>query len=388
MAFANLEFVRRPSSKFVIAVTFALMGIACGGCGRLAFWQKAPKTAIPSSERLDILKRAQVWSPTNVSAMDLKTGPQAPGGFARGVTVRCDYVEADMSGRSPKFECNLPGKEPDHVKVKYGRENAEVYGEVMSTRLLWALGFGADRMYPVRVICHGCPLTIKEGTMLPSGDRLFDPAVIERKLPGREIKSKFVEGWSWRELDLVDPALGGAPIAHRDALKLLAVIIQHTDSKAPQQRLVCLDPAPPEGQPIDEASCDKPFMFMQDVGLTFGKTDVLYRKENYVNLYRWSSTRVWTGRTGCTGNLDKPFLGTLERPIISEEGRAFLAKLLNELRDQQLRDLFEASRVTLRPEPPGQEKRAGTRVEDWVAAFKQKRKEVNDRTCAPAAPAR
>ena len=35
-------------------------------------------------------------------------------------------------------------------------------------------------------------------------------------------------------------AAGGAPRAHRDALKLLAVFIQHTDNKAAQQRLVCV----------------------------------------------------------------------------------------------------------------------------------------------------
>ena len=121
------------------------------------------------------------------------------------------------------------------------------YGEVLSTRLLWALGFGADRMYPVRVVCKGCPDSIKAGRVLPSGERVFDPAVIERKARGWEVETQKNQGWSWRELDLVDADRGGAPQAHRDALKLLAVIIHHSDSKPAQQRLMCLDPeGPPE----------------------------------------------------------------------------------------------------------------------------------------------
>jgi hypothetical protein len=43
-----------------------------------------------------------------------------------------------------------------NVKVKYGAGNSEVYGAVVATRLLWALGFGADAQYPVIVVCRGC----------------------------------------------------------------------------------------------------------------------------------------------------------------------------------------------------------------------------------------
>jgi hypothetical protein len=87
-------------------------------------------------------------------------------------------------------------------------------------------------MYPVRVVCHGCPPEI-QGT---------DVASIQRKAAGREMVSSEISGWEWPELDLVDPRAGGAPRAQRDALKLLAAFIQHTDSKAEQQRLLCLDP--------------------------------------------------------------------------------------------------------------------------------------------------
>jgi len=378
---ANFSRSRRASRS----ATACLIGLAVltGSCASLP-WQTS-KSEISRAERLEILRRAQVWAPTDVASMDLKTGPVGPGAFALGETVRCDYVERDMNGRSPKFICIIPGKEPDEVKVKYGVGNAEVYGEVMATRLLWALGFGADRMYPVRVICRGCPASITAGQLLPSGERLFDPAVIERKAAGREIESRPNQGWSWPELELVDASVGGAPRAHLDALKLLAVMMTHTDSKAAQQRLVCLDPRPAPGA-TTEKPCAQPFMLIQDVGLTFGKPDLIYRKVNYVNRSRWSSTRVWLGTDGCTGNVKKPFLGTLYQPQISEGGRSFLASLLNQLTDSQIRDLFETARVSLRSGPQEREVSAVTNVDGWVSVFKRKREEVSARRC-PAEPA-
>ena len=54
-----------------------------------------------------------------------------------------------------------------------------------------------------------------------------------------------------------------ATLAQRDALTLLAVMIQHTDSKPEQQRLLCLP-----GGVNAEGWCDKPFLAVHDAGLT------------------------------------------------------------------------------------------------------------------------
>ena len=74
-----------------------------------------------------------------------------------------------------------------------------------------------------------------------SKEVVFDLTIIERKAFGEEVTAHPDQGWVWKELDLVDENLGGAPKAHRDALKLLAVFLQHGDNKASQQRLVCGD---------------------------------------------------------------------------------------------------------------------------------------------------
>src|SRR5262245_8992814 len=101
-------------------------------------------------ERLQTIRRAHVWTPTDVSSMDLRAGPRGPGAFSPEQTVTCDYVDERLEGSTPKFHCAIDGK--DIVKIKYGSDNGEVYGEVAASRLFWALGFPSDAQYPVRVV--------------------------------------------------------------------------------------------------------------------------------------------------------------------------------------------------------------------------------------------
>jgi hypothetical protein len=306
--------------------------------------------------------------------MDLKKGPQGAGAFPFRARVMCDYLDRKLEGHSPKFACALSKK--DDVKVKFGAANGEVYGEVLATRLLWVLGFGADRMYPVTVICRGCPAELG-GIERPGGESRFDPAVIERKMPGKEWNAKGRDkGWSWKELETLDPEAGGAPRAHRDALTLLAVFLQHTDSKPEQQRVLCL------GADRKPDSCDRPFLIISDVGLTFGRANL--RNTNAtsgVNLAAWRQTPIWKHESGCTGNLPKSFSGTLEDPSISEEGRAFLARLLGQLSDRQIEDLFQVARVELRHRSPGDASSGFGTVAEWGEAFRDKRAQISARRC-------
>ena len=355
-----------------------LVSVACatGACATNTRITQTPESA---RERNAVLVRSHLWRPTNVARMNVKDGPQGAGAFPFRGTVRCTYVDRQMGGRSPKFLCAVGGN--DEVKVKYGATNGEVYGEVLATRLLWALGFGADRMYPVELICRGCPETFG-GERLPNGEMRFDPAVIERRMSGREWPPDGSPGWAWNDLNVVNASLGGAPAAHRDALKLLAVFLQHTDSKPDQQRVLCLDRARSGAR----ASCRRPFLLVSDVGLTFGRANRMNANDiGSVNLVAWRGTPVWKGETGCTGNLPRSFTGTLEDPVISEAGRRFLSKLLGQLSDRQIRDLFEAARVQLRLRSPEDPSSGLGTVAEWVTAFKDKRAQIADRRC-PSGP--
>jgi len=350
------------------AVAGVAIAVSLASCAHVTSGARTKQ--MTDAMRQAAIRRAHVWAPTDVASMDLRVGPRGPGAFAPGETVSCSYVEKKMSGRSPKFTCLKAPK--DELKVKFGRDNGEVYAEVAASRLLWALGFVADRMYPVRIVCHGCPKEIeRQGTEIAS---------IQRKAEGHELETRDISGWQWPELDQVDPRAGGAPRAHRDALKLLAVVLQHTDSKAEQQRLLCLGP---RGK--DEASegCALPVMMVHDLGLTFGHANLFNRADlGSVNLQAWSSTPVWTASTGsCIGNMPKSQTGTLDNPIIGEEGRKFLADLLLQLTDAQLRDLFDVSRFPRRSASSAASPDTST-LSQWVEAFKGKRAEIVNRVCS------
>lgn len=343
--------MRRLLIRTAIAVSAVLMAAY--------FFRPTASATRPLSrqpERLDAIRRAQVWSATNVRAKDMRRGPEGPGAFAPNQLVRCDYVDAPLDGKSPKFECALSAD--DRIKVKYGADNGEVYAEVAATRLLWALGFGADRLYPIRVECHGCPKDFT-GPADPARIELVDPATAERKFPGAPVDDG-ARGWTWPELDLIDEAAGGAPRAHVDALRLLAAMLQHTDSKAVNQRLVIL----PDG---------RPFMLVNDLGLTFGRANVLNRNRvGSVDFGAWAHTPVWAPGPGCVANIERSYTGTLDHPRIGEEGRAMLSRLLDELSVEQIQDLFDVSRMA---------ERSHRSVTDWVEAFEGKRAEIRGRRC-------
>jgi hypothetical protein len=324
--------------------------------------------------RLAFIRKAQIWAPTNVPKMDLRAGPQGKGAFQPNEMVTCDYVEMKLPGTSPKFNCALPDGEV--VKVRYGAENGKVQGAVLASRLLWALGFGADRLYPVRVTCRGCSSDPWEKRKPASGEQVFDPAAIERKPLGHEMKSEYHGGWTWPELDLVDEPQGGAPREQRAALKLFAVFLQHTDNKGENERLLCLP-----GGATDAGGCEKPFMMMHDVGLTFGHANYANRTSTgSVNFDEWSTTPIWRDAKACVGHMSQSYTGTLGNPKVSEGGRQFLADLLVQLTDQQLRDLFTVARIDRRSRKPGSTQPSAT-VDEWVTAFKHKRDEIVNHGC-------
>jgi hypothetical protein len=348
----------------------AVLLTACASLGSLS--AKKHVDHVSAAARSDAIRRAQLWEATDIPSMDLRTGPKGHGGFAPGETVNCRFMDKAMTGKSPKFTCVIPPD--DEVKVKFGRENGEVYAEVAATRLFWALGFPVDRMYPVHVRCTGCPAgheTTRDGA---SDAVVFDPASIERKLKGWTIETSPDEGWAWPELDKVDEAAGGASRAQRDALKLLAVFVQHTDNKPAQQRLLCVD----EKRDEDHGRCIHPVMMVNDLGQTFGRSNLFNRDHvGSVNLEKWAGSHVWSDARLCIGDLQPSQTGSLDNPQISEAGRRFLSDLLMQLSDAQLRDLFDVARFAERKEG---DRRSPT-VDEWVDAFKKKRGEIASRTC-------
>ncbi|HJZ12278.1 MAG TPA: hypothetical protein VJ521_09015 [Acidobacteriota bacterium] len=352
---------------------------------------------IDAEVRQSYIKRAQVWRPTEVSKMDVWLGPQNEIAVAPGTEVSCKYVEPKEkpSGAISKFKCELINGQT--VRVKYGKNTGEVFAEIAASRLLWALGFYADEVYPVKVRCEQCPANPSEPKEEARQTWIIQPAIIEREYPGAMIQEKEDQGWAWKELDEIDPKEGGAPIEQVDALKLLAVLIQHGDQKPSQQRIGCMpeDLADDDGDGL--AVCKRPVMMVQDLGATFGRAgQFTLEGESKMNFERWSKNPVWNemmekeefdkhARKVCIGDLTNSGAAGregLQNPIISEEGRKFLAGLLSQFTEKQIGDLFRAARADKRNEwVEGNGQKRRVTVDDWTQAFLKKRQEIIERQC-------
>lgn len=350
-------------------------------------------------ERRQLMQRARVWQSINTSSLDLIKGPALPAPLRVGPQTTCTYVHPDapLSGNTPKFHCTIPpapglrgaSSKEDEVKVKYGEKNGEVYAEVAASRLLWALGFKADVMAPTRVTCHNCPVdpfavsatAWRRNPPVDLATRVFDPAIVERDIPGKSVETPGYEGWAWPELDQIRPRAGGATRAHIDALKLLAVFIQHSDTKPDQQDIVCA-----EGRNRKDAKgnelCAEAWLVIKDLGATFGKATRF--NSSKMILADWDSATVWKDGAKCVGNLPRSLTGSLEDPAIGEAGRLFLSRRLAQLSDRQLRGLFTVSQVERRGEEVtgADGRKRKVTVDDWVRVFKRKRADIAAARCA------
>ena len=228
------------------------------------------------------------------------------------------------------------------------------------------------------------------------------------------------QGWRWGEVDeaianLPEGALRARQRTHFDALTLLAVFIQHGDRKPEQQRLECrgaLDPSAGDAHPLggddggapvfferpDGSACSEPVIALQDIGATFGGAGRTSKSTAKMNLKAWTNRPVFKpakpSSSGdvpeCRGNLTVSMAageGGQGDPRIGEAGRAFLQDRLLLLTDAHVRALMATARVEKLSEPhTWRDPSTGTSYvgsEAWVAAFKDKVRQITERRCAP-----
>jgi hypothetical protein len=197
----------------------------------------------------------------------------------------------------------------------------------------------------------------------------FQTATVEERLAGRKIEAVDKQGWAWYELDKIDPARGGSPRAEVDAFKLLAIFLTHWDNKAENQRLVCLP-----GADTPDGGCTRALAIMQDLGATFGPAKL--------DLHNWRNNPVWADPETCRVSMEHlPFAGsTFPEQRISEEGRQFLLRLIEQLSPAQIAELFTASRVTTFDGIHA----AGRNADAWVEVFLDKVRQIRSAGPCPA----
>lgn len=350
-------------SELMLRAVAILAGISAT-VGTLSFSTVAPPTSTgdpDAARRLHALRRARVWLRPQrpVSEADLSANPP-DGRFRQTDNVRCRFEVKVVGGLTPKFPC--ASDDGERLKVRYGATNREIPAELAASRLLSALGFPTDPVYAVQnVDCEGCPsfpfLALRclrnihaESACMPLRDasqvRRFRPVLIERRHRGTAIETYQDQGWTWNELDAIDPSVG-ASRAEVDALRLMAVLLAHWDNKAENQRLLC-----PEGAHQPDGTCASPIAMIADLGGSFGPLKA--------HLSRWQAVPMWADARACEVTLESlPYRGgTFPRRRITEGGRQFLVRRLSQVSSQQLQALFSGAGFS--------------NVPSWVASFKHK----------------
>ena len=222
-----------------------------------------------AQQRLRYLATARIWSdPGNVTPEMVLAGrplKQSEGLEAalRGQPLPCSFTKPgkDLGGNTPKFACLTPGGTTIRVKYSDGSKNGnrEIFSAVAAAKLMWALGFVSDPIYPITVDCRDCPADPMSG----SGPRAkrsylatFQPEASRLVIVDGDDAD---QGWRWGEVDEAIANLPEGPLrarqrTHFDALTLLGVFIQHGDRKPEQQRLECrsaLDPSAGDAHPLE-----------------------------------------------------------------------------------------------------------------------------------------
>ena len=346
----------RPATLAVTFSAAALMTWCCATHGPL-------KPNVSADARRDAIRRAQVWEKTDIRAMDMKAGPPGHGAFDAGTARRLPLRPKQMSGNSPKFTCVIPPD--DEVKVKFGRDNGEVYAEVAATPAVLGARFPGRSHVPGEGPLRGLPA---EPRMPRRQERRADPVrsgVNRAQVQRARADRRRARGWAWPELDDVQETAGGAPMAQRDALKLLAVFVQHTDNKA---RAAAVDLRRSE-RGRGAARCEHPVMMVNDLGQTFGRSNLFNRDAvGSVNLDEWTAAQVWSDPKRCIGDLPPSQTGTSQNPADQRVGPEVSVGPAEQLTDQQLHDLFEVARFEDRTErmakPRAHDRRVGERVQE------------------------
>jgi len=378
----------------------------------------AGEAIVPRSgeERLSYIDQAATWRPIDTANLDVMAVPAeliGNKGYEFGQTIRCTFIEPDSDpdpfgeGQTPKFHCMTPNGKS--IKVKYGLKNSEVYGEIAGSRLLWALGFGSDANYSVRVECDHCPrdpwtwITMSRGERalfasgvrprnwadkatlerkLQRGRQLFLPATVEVKFKGDKVESREDQGWTFPEFRHIfgtsDPAAAEERV-HRHALALLLGTIGYADSKDGNQRLVCLQS---ELALDGKSTCHKSFLLAHDLGWTFGNGYNLLRPTapSKMRIDQWRDLPVWRDSKACLTEVHPIVAGTLRGIPISEAGRMFLLGRYALLSRTQKIDVFRAARVEFQQYSGETHEKWGS-PEEWVDILDQKFAEISRVRC-------
>jgi len=220
------------------------------------------------------------------------------------------------------------------------------YTEVAAARVMWALGFPVDDLWPVREVhCFGCPsdpfYPNKSKKIYP--ELVFEDAVVERRIKGKKIESEptlFGQGWDWGE---ARAALKGASRQQQiefEGLLVILSLLNHISNDFEQQRIVC-----DKGSIGADGLCNRTIMMVQDLGSTFGHKSKEYKSKG--SFKHWSKEPVFSDPGKCVLNLEFSTEHDSKdvKLTISQEGVDFIKSKLSRLPEESVHAIFELAKM-------------------------------------------
>jgi hypothetical protein len=315
--------------------------------------QKADTT----KDKAELKKSIPVFwvDPGDIRSKNLFHGP---GGKEGQPKPPFKYLKEDKGGTSPKFE--VEDANGEKWKAKLGTESQP---ETAASRLLWAVGFAANKNYLVpEATVPGVAAKQKRGKKLIGAD----DRVTNVRMQMKPDHLKKVRDWNWR-----DKRNRGRH--DFNGLRVMMAVLSNWDLKG-------------ENNAIFEDETGKKIYAVSDVGASFGTSGRSYNDEITKNNSRAFSTHKFiTKKTKNYVDFNFPTHPSLVHLAMFEwvwyyqqmrnhwigrhiptEDAQWVGSLLGQLTPQQIRDAFRAAHY-----PPEEVERLAKALEDRIAQLQK-----------------
>ena len=208
---------------------------------------------------------AVIWqNPGNIRSLNLFWGP---GGEKQQPQPPFTFVEEDMHGTSPKFD--VRDSNDKKWKAKLG---LEAKPETAASRLLWAVGYGANENYFFSEIkVTNMPATLQRGQSLVGHGGVVPNVRLQRHPEGK----KRIAYWNWRH----NPFYGTREF---NGLRVMMALIANWDLKDDNNGIF-----------EDEKRAGPKLYEVSDVGTSFGTAGKRYSdKQSKGNLPAFARTKL------------------------------------------------------------------------------------------------
>ena len=273
-----------------------------------------------------------LWrEPTDIGSRNLYDGPGGPQGQPK---PPFKFVKEDLAGTSPKFDVKDGAGSKWRVKL-----GPEAQPETAATRLLWAVGFVANKNYFVpEMQVKGMPSRLKRGQKLIGPNGELHSVRLQQAQGGKRLGT-----WKWKS----NPFTGTREF---NGLRVMMALLSNWDLKD-DNNAIHADPEP-NGSELYEVS---------DVGASFGRTGETYSasaSKNNLQAYRRSKfiSKITRDYVNFNFPTHLPYLYVFDFPLffsqrhlhwigqhIPRADAEWMGSLLAELSPQQIRDAFRAA---------------------------------------------